>query len=410
MRFLWLLVVAVLGGMLAPATAVAADDVGGEAGTGTGTGAGARAETGSDAFVERYRAVVHGGIVSAANTVVTCGRAVGPGVLPCASAQQGSGGRAADYDTAYVDVDSDPNTYNSSQAHLELPSGARVAYARLYWGANIRVGEQKPPADSGRVLIAEPRGNYKELLADEPVEHHDTGAYESFTASADVTELVRHAGSGSYTVGQLNVAMGNSPAGGWGGWSLVVAYEDEDEPLRELAIMDGLASLDGPGDAATVAFDELRAAAGGRASLGVVAFGGDRGRTGDSATVVGTAGDGAAAGPAGRPLPVALGNDASPSDDVMNSTISGQAAEAAGVEPSREPTHVHTFGFDADVFDVSEAMADRPVRRLAVRFASGDDTYQVGALFLQAEASEESATLLRTEAETRARPLSWARR
>ena len=43
----------------------------------------------------------------------------------------------------YVDVDSDATTFNSSRATLDLPAGAQVLAAFLYWG--------------GRTIIARPR-------------------------------------------------------------------------------------------------------------------------------------------------------------------------------------------------------------------------------------------------------------
>ena len=53
---------------------------------------------------------------------------------------RGAQGRGpnGDFDMFYVDVDNDPNTYNSSRAEVRLPQGGRVTYARLYWGGNLR--------------------------------------------------------------------------------------------------------------------------------------------------------------------------------------------------------------------------------------------------------------------------------
>jgi hypothetical protein len=321
-------------------------------------------------FAERYGEVMHGGVASAANSVVTCGEIVTPGAPECAEARRGeAAGRGRDYEVAYIDVDDDANTYNSSTARLRLPRGARVTYARLYWGGNIRVGEQKPRGDNGRVLIAEPGGAYKELLADSAIGSRDAAAYEGFSASADVTSLVREAGPGSYTVGQINAAMGHSDEGGWGGWSLVAAYRDADEPLREVAILDGFETLAGNGETATVTVDGLRARPGGAGSVGVVAFGGDRGLAGDTISASGDAGGGV----------VQLGDAVNPPSDVMNSTVTVNGGHG------REPDDAGTLGFDADVLDVSGALTEGP-RRLRLRFGSGADAYQLGAVFLQAEA------------------------
>lgn len=184
-------------------------------------------------FAQRYHALQHGGIVRAANTSISC-RADS---AACPAVREGQAAVNGDFDMFYVDVDRDPNTYNSSRAEVRLPEGGRATYARLYWGGNLRVGEQKPPKDNGRVLIAEPGGEYKAVLADTVVGHRVAGGADAFQASADVTKLVRESGSGLYTVAQINTAMGKSAAGAWGGWTLVVAYEKPREPLQPAGVV-----------------------------------------------------------------------------------------------------------------------------------------------------------------------------
>ncbi|WP_052847471.1 hypothetical protein [Streptomyces avicenniae] len=329
--------------------------------------AAAAAGDGDPPFAERYRAVQHGGFARAANAVITCGTTASEGAPDCARAQDGETARSGQYVMAYIDTDSDANTYNSSSAELRIPAGARVTYARLYWSANLRVGELKPSADNGRVLIAEPGGRYKELLADSPVQEHDTGAALVFSASADVTDLVRSSRSGSWTVGQINTAGGHSPEGGWGGWTLVAAYEHPDEPLRELVLWDGLGAV-GQGRELSLAADGLDIPAGADGRLGLVAGGGDRGVDGDQVTVR------VPGGPT-----VALGDAANPTGDVLNGTVS----DLGDPRTARTPAYVHTLGYDADVLDLSHALRDG-ADGLGIGFGGGRDGYHVGAVFLQA--------------------------
>ena len=173
-------------------------------------------EAGRVPFAERYHALQHGGFVRAANSSISC---LATAAASCPAAREGHGGTNGQYDMKYIDVDKDPNTYNSSRAEVRLPKGSRVTYARLYWGGNLRVGEQKPWKDNGRVLIAEPGGEYKQVLADTVVGHRVANGADAFQASADVTKLVRDSNPGLYTVAQVNVAMGRSTAGAWGGWT-----------------------------------------------------------------------------------------------------------------------------------------------------------------------------------------------
>ncbi|MEU9453579.1 DUF3344 domain-containing protein [Streptomyces sp. NPDC048277] len=315
-------------------------------------------------FAERYHAVLHGGFARAANTSISCRTApVQASEPPCAAAREGRVPAVnGSFDMFYVDVDDDPNTYNSSRAEVRLPEGARVTYARLYWGGNLLAGEQKPAKDNGRVLIAEPGGQYKELLADTVVGHRVGRGADAFQASADVTGLVRSSGAGLWTVGQVNVAMGRSRSGAWGGWTLVVAYEDPAQPLRALSLWDGFDSLDRP---AEIRLNGVRAPRGATGQVGLVAYNGDRGGTGDSLTLT----------TAGR-TPRPLGDSANPADDVLNSTIN----DPGPVRARREPAYANTLGYDSDVFDLGTGLAqggDRPTFRLV----SQRDAAWAGALF-----------------------------
>jgi hypothetical protein len=322
-------------------------------------------------FTERYRATQHGGVVRAANTSITC-RATGTRAAPsCPAVRAGGKGANGDFDMFYVDVDRDPNTYNSSRAEVRLPEGSRVTYARLYWGGNLRVGEQKPPKDNGRVLIAEPGGQYKALLADTVVGHRVAHGADAFQASADVTRLVRESGAGLYTVAQVNVAMGRSTAGAWGGWTLVVAYENPKLPLRHLAVWDGFDALDSR-TVREIRLGGLRLATNGTGRAGLVAYDGDRGRTGDSFTVS-----------TGRGANTVLAGPAGPRDDVLNSTIS----EAGAPAPERVPSYAHTLGYDSDVFELGNALRHGG-DHLTFRLVSQRDAAWAGALFVAVDARQ----------------------
>lgn len=312
-------------------------------------------------FAERHHALQHGGMVRAANTSISCRTTV----AACAAARQGRAVNS-DFDMFYVDVDSDPNTYNSSRAEVRLPAGSRVTYARLYWGGNLKVGEQKPPKDNGRVLVAEPGGQYKEVLADTLVGHRVAQGADAFQASADVTKLVRESGSGLYTVAQVNVAMGRSAAGAWGGWTLVAAYENPREPLRHLTLWDGF-DTPAAGVGATIRVPFPKGATG---RAGLVAYDGDRGHTGDSFTL-------STGGRPGGPLTGAT----NPRTDVLNSTIS----EPGPAPARREPSYSNTLGYDSDVFDLGKAL-ESGGDQLAFRLVSQRDAAWAGVFFAAVDA------------------------
>ncbi|WP_371580189.1 DUF3344 domain-containing protein [Streptomyces sp. NBC_01314] len=335
-------------------------------------------------FAQRYHALQRGGIVRAANVSITCRmpRAAHQ-FLPstarsCPATRGGGTGVNGDFDMTYVDVDKDPNTYNSSRAEVRVPEGSRVSYARLYWGGNLRVGEQKPPKDNGRVLIAEQGGEYKEVLADTVVGHRVAHGADAFQASADVTKLVRENGPGLYTVAQVNVAMGRSAAGAWGGWTLVVAYENPKQPLRHLTVWDGFDALEsGAGQEISLRGMRFPAGAGGRA--GLVTYDGDQGETGDTLTLTTTRTSSASL--PHRTDVTSLTDPANPRDDVLNSTIS----EPGASQPERVPAYARTLGYDSDVFDLGTGLRHGG-DQLAFRVLSQRDLIWAGVLFVAVDA------------------------
>ncbi|MEW1544911.1 DUF3344 domain-containing protein [Streptomyces tsukubensis] len=356
-------------GVRGAALLLAAAAVLGPAAGGAGAiGQSGQPESPSLPFTQRYHAVQHGGIVRTANAAITCRTPETTTATPCAAVQRGGSGVNSDYEMFYVDEDDDPNTYNSSRARLTLPAGAEVTYARLYWGGNLRVGEQKPPKDNGRVLIAEPGGRYKEVLADTRTAHRDADGADAFQASADITPLVRSSGSGLWTVAQINVAMGHSDVGAWGGWTLAVAYEDPTAPLRHLALWDGFQTLNKANPAYEIALTGLRIPAGAEGIAGLAGYDGDRGTTGDRARIRTDTGK-----------TFDLKGAGNPADDLMNSTITGP-----GNPLVRQPAHSNTLGYDSDVFDIGAALVSG-VTSLSFRFETENLGYSLGVLFVQAD-------------------------
>ena len=94
-------------------------------------------------FTPRFSANAPGDIAIVGNTLETASTVNNAGRTPAdvTAAQNGVAGPAGnhvdnnDWNMAYVDVDNDPTTFNSSQAALNLPTGARVLFAGLYWGS-----------------------------------------------------------------------------------------------------------------------------------------------------------------------------------------------------------------------------------------------------------------------------------
>ena len=248
----------------------------------------ARADRG---FARRFSADANGGVTIAANTLESCPESA-PG---CAEARSGTGSQLNNNDFAmqYVDVDGDRARFDSSSARLALPAGARVLFAGLYYGARtdagtrgarardatpeaLRTVELKAPGEAGYTRLGE-----RDSTLDQSSEIK--GAYQAFH---DVTDLVRRAGAGEYTVAGVQAATGVDR---YAGWSLVVAFEAPGDPPRNLTVFDGLQSVTRGQPAVTIPISGFRTPLGGavRTQLGFVAYEGDLGSGGDGAALNG---------------------------------------------------------------------------------------------------------------------------
>src|SRR6185503_9017925 len=110
-------------------------------------------------------------------------------------------------------------TFNSSRAALTLPSGATVRFAGLYWGGDTSAGTggSAAPAVASRnvVRFTTPTASAQSITAS--VVDTDANETTRYQGLADVTSQVALAGSGTYTVGNIQTGTG---ANRYGGWSL----------------------------------------------------------------------------------------------------------------------------------------------------------------------------------------------
>ncbi len=321
------------------------------------------------AFAPRYQTHTRGNIAMAANTLLSCPE----GAPNCAAARGGTGssGNLSNngWAMANVDVDGDDTTFNSSSADLSIPAGATVSFAGLYWGADTSAaagGAAAPaPAFANSVLLKEPgAASYT------PV----TGALDMsttwptrFQGFADVTADVAAAGAGSYTVANLQAGTGNDR---YGGWTLVVAYHESGEPVRDLSVYDGLATV-ASGTTSTVTLDGIETPATGtvQGTLGLVSWEGEPGISGDSAKLNGAT----------------LSDAANPATNFFNSSISVGGSPVTG----KSPDYLNQLGLDADLVGVDGLVAPGSTSA-SVQLGSTGDTYFAGVVTLATDRPAEA--------------------
>ncbi|NES82407.1 MAG: choice-of-anchor E domain-containing protein [Moorea sp. SIO1G6] len=197
--------------------------------------------TGPRPFSLRYSAHVPGNMVAIGNASLICDRTNASCLNGLATGNVGnnSGGLAMQM----LDSDSDPSTFNSSSADLTLPVGANVLFAGLYWGGTSD-GATTPAPDASKrneALLATPEGGYQTVTADTftSIDNSATSGWDVYSSFADVTSLVQAAGSGTYTLANVQASTGTGFTYPNAGWSLIVVYEDPSEPRRNMTVFDG---------------------------------------------------------------------------------------------------------------------------------------------------------------------------
>lgn len=152
-----------------------------------------------------------------------------------------------------------------SSANLNLNSNQTVAAAYLYW------------AGSGT-------GDFNVSLNDVPLAAVRTfsdaldGNRVFFAAYANVTSIITEQGSGDYTISDFDLTDVISPycptGTNFGGWAITVIYEDENLPLNQLNVYDGLQSVP---TFLSITLDNLNVLDNENAKIGFIAWEGDNG-------------------------------------------------------------------------------------------------------------------------------------
>ena len=168
----------------------------------------------------------------------------------------------------YVDVDGDPNTFNSSSAVLEystengaIPECSNVLFAGLYWTGrssnnsssspeefNVTKGSITKTFNKRKVQVKGPnQSGYTEFEANPGNIYFPNGAYGNmYSAFVEITDYVDSVGIGEYTIADLALVEGNGGGTGYyGGWGLAVVYENSQMNWRDMTVFDGHAYVQG---------------------------------------------------------------------------------------------------------------------------------------------------------------------
>lgn len=316
-------------------------------------------------FTAAFSSQENGGIVLAGNSQLTCQTAV----AECVSARAGIGSGVAlnnnNYVMAFRDVDGVAGTTNSTSAELVIPDGSTVLYAHLVWGARRVAGPGGAAAAAtiSQVKLRTPTSGtaYSTITATRTLQPGLSA--DPYQASADITAQVQAAGPGTYWVADLAAATG---ADRYGGWSLAVAYRNPAAPLRDLRIFEGFADVTSAAGNSNVDIPIsgfLTPSSGTvNAAVGVVAWEGDRGSTGDALRLNG----------------VQVSDAAHPASNYFNAAISDVGANIA----TRNPSDVNNFGVDVARVNANGILPNGSTAT-TLNLTTGGETYYPGLVTTQ---------------------------
>ncbi len=323
------------------------------------------------AFSTRFTRNTTGAITMTGNTALTCP----PTATGCLAARTGTAPSLAannnnNYTMAFVDVDGDPATFNSSRNTLVIPGTSTVLWAGLYWGADTTAGTGGSAAPNAatrnQVLFRTPAAaGYLPITASQ-VDASPVSGGVRYQGFADVTSLVADSRSGEYTIANVQAGRGSDR---YGGWALVVAYQDPNEPLRNLTVFDGYAVVQ-----QTPAADQnvavpvsgfLTPPTGPvRSRVGVVAYEGDLGLVGDSLRLDSTP----------------LTNSLNPATNFFNSSLTGfNSTNTTG-----DPFQTNMLGFDIDTINANGVLANGATSA-TINLNTNNDTFFPGVVSFSTE-------------------------
>lgn len=272
--------------------------------------------------------------------------------------------RAADAGDANAST-SITNVQSRSTAVLDLPAGAQVTHAYLYWA-----GESTGNTADTTATLDRPGVFTQDLTAAGSATAVDAGD-TYYQSVADVTAIVQANGSGPYRVSGIQIPnlVNRQDHVIMSAWTLVVFYRLDTDPPRNLALFDGLDLVDTASATATLS-GFLVPNAGFDAKLGVITYEGDGQLNGDE-LLFGTA----PLGNADR-----LSDATNPVSNFFNSTRSWLGAPVSNVGDLPQLTGgSRSMGsYDVDVVDITSRLTSGQTAADIEATTSGD-VYFLGA-------------------------------
>ncbi len=295
----------------------------------------------------------------------------------------------------FIDIDGNTGdgagTRNSSSADLILPMGTNtIKLARLYWGGRAIPADFNLSLASNHTIKVRKgtSGPYQEIGAaqfEKTIQDAGTPAETVFyQAFVDITSLVQQQGGGTYTVGNGAFSSGlGGDFGNYGGWSIVVAYENPTLDFNSVRIYDGYQNIYSGGSqiSRTITLSGLNVPSGALsltdAKIGLIGWEGDAKFDGDFFKINNNL----------------LSNGINPANNSWNGTNSIDGVHVT----TKNPNYTDQMGVDIDQFNVGTGYGILPnASSVTLEFGTNQDQYFTGVVTFVIKMKEPIIKLVKT--------------
>lgn len=170
--------------------------------------------------------------------------------------------------TSENNLNNDCTILNTSSANLNLNASDEIQKAYLYW-AGSGTGDFQVKLNGNNINASRNFALFQNDL-------------DYFCAFADVTTIVQSTGNGNYTLSELDLQPFLSATAycnnrtNFGGWAIVVVYKNQNLPLNQLNVYDGLQGVSRNLQYLSLTLNSLNVIDNDGAKIGFVAWEGDR--------------------------------------------------------------------------------------------------------------------------------------
>ncbi|ERJ58681.1 Ig-like domain-containing protein, partial [Sphingobacterium paucimobilis] len=213
--------------------------------------------------------------------------------------------------------------------------------------ANYRVSVTKEGKllNKRQVQFKKAGGSYQPIIANaNDIYYPDNTHGNMYSAYADVTDIVKAGGQGEYFVADMALTAGTGDGTGYyGGWGLVVVYENSKMKWRDITVFDGHAYMSANGNNQTLDVSGFQSVQTGDVGvkIGMMAGEGDQEYTGDAFDIRSSSSSNA------NPSWKELLNQAGQTNNFFNSRIVGV--------PNRNPNLTNNSGVDIKVMELNNS-------------------------------------------------------